>query len=78
MAVFTSTLPNNLLEQLAERAKQFSLPKNKLMEKALRIYMHEITRAEYIVSFKQAANDPDILKIAEEGMTNELRKSDLL
>ena len=76
MAVFTSTLPNDLLEQLAERAKQFSLPKNKLMEKALRIYLDQLTRAEYVKSFKQASDDKDTLTMAEEGMADYLSQLD--
>jgi hypothetical protein len=76
MAVFTSTLPNDLLKQLAERAKQFSLPKNKLMEKALRIYLDQLTKAEYVKSFKQATEDEDTLTIAEEGMADYLSQLD--
>lgn len=72
MATFTSTLPNDLLEQLSERAKQFSLPKNKLIEKALRIYLDQLTRAEYVKSFKEAAKDEDTLTMAEEGMAEYL------
>ena len=37
MSTFTSTLPDELLAQLAETENKLSLPKNKLIEKALRI-----------------------------------------
>lgn len=69
MSTFTSTLPDDLLLLLNEKAKQLSLPKNKLIEKALRIYLDQLNRAEYVRSYKQLAEDEDILSIAEEGMT---------
>jgi hypothetical protein len=70
MSTFTSTLPDDLLLLLNEKAKQLSLPKNKLIEKALRIYLDQLNRAEYVRSYKQLADDPDILSIAEEGMAD--------
>ena len=74
MSTFTSTLPDELLQLLAEKAKQLSLPKNKLIEKALRIYLDQLTRAEYLKSYKQAAQDENILNIAEEGMEEYLKQ----
>ena len=70
MSTFTSTLPDDLLLLLNEKAKQLSLPKNKLIEKALRIYLDQLNRAEYVRSYKQLVDDPDILSIAEEGMAD--------
>ena len=68
MSTFTSTLPDALLKQLNDAAKKLKLPKNKLIEKALMIYLDQIKRAEYIQSYKQASQDADIMAIAEEGM----------
>lgn len=68
MSTFTSTLPDDLLLLLNEKAKQLSLPKNKLIEKALRIYLEQLNRAEYVRSYRQLSEDKDILSIAEEGM----------
>ena len=68
MSTFTSSLPDDLLTLLNEKAKQLSLPKNKLIEKALRIYLDQLNRAEYIRSYRQLADDEDVLSIAEEGM----------
>ena len=68
MVTFTSSLPDNLIRQLSERAKMLSLPKNKLIEKALTIYLEQLNKAEYIKSFKQMTDDKDIQEIAEEGM----------
>ena len=76
MATFTSTLPNELLELLAQKAKQYQLPKNKLIEKAVRIYLDQLTRAEYVKSFKAASEDEDTLLIAEEGMADYLKQTE--
>ncbi len=68
MATFTSTLPDEILKQLSEQAKKLSLPKNKIIERALSIYLDQLKKAEYIRSYRQAASDTDILSMAEEGM----------
>lgn len=72
MSTFTSTLPNQLLEQLGKVAKELGLPKNKIIEKALTIYMDQLNKAAYIRSYKQMADDGDLLMIAEEGMEDYL------
>jgi hypothetical protein len=74
MATFTSTLPDDLLQSLTKRAKALSLPKNRLIENALRLYLEHLDKAEYIKSYKLASNDVDILSIAEEGMTGYLKQ----
>ncbi|MGJ8761522.1 MAG: ribbon-helix-helix domain-containing protein [Polaribacter sp.] len=68
MATFTSSLPDSLLEKLSVLAKELKLPKNRLIENALELYLEQIEKASYIKSYKQAASDQDILLIAEEGM----------
>jgi len=74
MATFTSTLPDDLLNMLSEKASKLALPKNKLIENALRLYLDHLERAEYIKSYKQAASDSDTMSIAEEGMVDYLRQ----
>ena len=68
MSTFTSTLPDELLNLLAERAIKLKMPKNKIIEKALRIYLEQLNKAEYVKSYRLASDDSDILSIAEEGM----------
>lgn len=70
MSTFTSTLPDDLLNLLAERADKLKMPKNKLIEKALRIYLEQLNKAEYVKSYRLASDDADILTIAEEGMAD--------
>ena len=72
MATFTSTLPDDLLKQLSDAAKLLKLPKNKLIEKALRVYLEQLDKAAYVRSYKQMSNDDDMLNMAEEGMTEYL------
>ncbi len=72
MATFTSTLPSPLLDLLNKKAKELKMPKNKLIEKALQIYLTQLNKAEYIRSYKKMAADTDILKMAEEGMSDYL------
>ncbi|RKD16096.1 CopG family transcriptional regulator [Pelobium manganitolerans] len=70
MITFTSTLPDDLMRLLTQKAKELKLPKNKLIERALEIYLDQINKAQYAKSYRSAENDPDILTIAEEGMAD--------
>ncbi|MGB5981842.1 MAG: ribbon-helix-helix domain-containing protein [Nonlabens sp.] len=77
MATFTSSLPDDLLDQLGKAAKEMKLPKNKLIEKALTMYFEKIEKVKYIQSYKRMANDPEMNKFAEEDLEywfNELDK----
>ncbi len=70
MATFTSSLPDHLLKELAEKAKALKMPKNKLIEKALEIYLEQLDRAAYKKSYQRMAKDEDMLAMAEEGMAD--------
>jgi hypothetical protein len=72
MSTFTSSLPDDLLETLAQKAKELSVPKNTLIERALRIYLEQLNRAAYVKSYKQMAYDTDLQLLAEEGMADYL------
>lgn len=74
MATYTSTLPDDLLQRLADYSKKLSLPKNKLVENALNLYLDHLKRAEYVKSYKKAAQDEDIILMAEEGMGDYLKQ----
>ena len=77
MKTFTSTLPDEIFKKLNETAQKIALPKNKIIEKALRVYLDQLTRAEYIKSYRQAGQDADILEIAEDLMEDYLKQLDL-
>jgi len=72
MTTFTSTLPDDLMSQLRQKSKELKLPKNKLIEQALRIYLDQLNKAAYIQSYSKAAADSDMLLMAEEGMADYL------
>ena len=74
MTTFTSSLPEDILAKLAEKSEQLATPKNKIIERALRIYIDQLEKAEYIKSYKRAAEDLDLLMVAEEGMTDYLTR----
>jgi predicted transcriptional regulator len=76
MSTFTSSLPDDLLNLLAEKAKELSVPKNTLIERALRIYLEQLNRAAYVRSYKQLSVDTDTMQIAEEGMADYLSQLD--
>lgn len=72
MTTFTSTLPDELLLKLNEMAVKLAIPKNRIIEKALQIYLDQLNRAEYVKSYKLAGSDISIIEMAEEGMTDYL------
>lgn len=76
MTSYTSTLPDDLHELLQQKAKELSVPKNRLIERALRVYLEHLERAEYARSYQQASADSDTLSVAEEGMTEYLKQLD--
>ena len=68
MTTFTSSLPESLLQQLQDKSKEFGIPKNKLIEKALTLYLEELNKAAYVRSYKEMSEDCNLFQIAEEGM----------
>ena len=74
MTTFTSTLPEELLRKLNVMAQKLAMPKNKIIERALLIYLDQLNRAEYVKSYKQAGDDANILNMAEEGMEDYLKQ----
>lgn len=74
MSTFTSSLPDDLLKLLADKATELALPKNKLIEKALRIYLEQLNRAAYVKSYKQMSQDDEVISLAEEGMIEYMKQ----
>ncbi len=74
MTTFTSSLPDDLISRLNDMASKLSLPKNKIIEKALRIYLDQLIKAEYIKSYGHSSQDENILAMAEEGMVDYLKQ----
>ncbi len=72
--ISASILPEDVLEKLKIQSSKLSVHRNKIIEKALRIYLDQLNRAEYVSSYKKAAKDTDIMSIAEEGMEEYLKQ----
>lgn len=70
---FTSSLPEELLNLLESYAGRFHVPKNRILEKALRDYFERMKKAEYLHSFRMAAGDEEIQSMAEEGLEDYLK-----
>lgn len=70
---FTSSLPAELLELLEQYAGKFNVPKNRILEQALRSYFERLKKAEYVKSFRKAAGDKEMASMAEEGIEEYLR-----
>jgi len=68
MATFTSSLPQELLDKLAKTATELKIPKNKLIQKALEYYLEKLDKASFLNSYKNMADDPEHLLLAEEGI----------
>jgi predicted transcriptional regulator len=76
MITFTSSLPDDLIQRLNDAAQKHHLPKNKLIERALDIYLDQLNRAEDVASYKKAGKDVEVMSIAEEGMADYMTQVD--
>jgi ribosomal protein L10 len=74
MANFTSSVPDDVLKSLQEYSVKLSVPKNSLIEKALRLYLEHLKRAEYVKSYREAGQDKELMLMAEEGMETYLKQ----
>ena len=74
MTVFELTLPEDLFRKLKKYADKHSVHPDELIEQALRKYLDEINKEEFVTSYKKAAKDPEIERIAEEGLDDYLKQ----
>jgi len=70
---YTSSLPEELIEMLDTYARKFKMPKNRIMEQALRAYFEKLKKAEYAHSFRRAASDEEQVLMVEEGLEDYLK-----
>jgi hypothetical protein len=77
---YTSTLPDVVMEGVAEYAKKKKISKNKVIEIAVKRLLEEEIKYELMESFKKIADDPDMIEMAEWGMEDyaeQLKKFDI-
>lgn len=72
-SVLTTSLPDEMVILLGSYAEKFKVPKNKIIEEALRLYFEKLKKAEYIRSFRKAAMNQEMQYLAEEGMSDYLK-----
>ncbi len=70
MKTYTSSLPDELFKALTEKAAEYGVPKNQLIERALRVYIEHLEKAAYLKSFMKMKGDEDVIALAEEGMAD--------
>lgn len=54
-------------------ASKFKVPKTRIIEQALRVYFEKLKKAEYSASFRKAANDDEMVSMAEQGFEDYLK-----
>lgn len=77
-AAYSSTLPEELMEELDQFAARLQIPKNRLIEMSVRDYLHKLRQAEYIRSFQQVGKDEDQMALADAGLEDYLNLLDTL
>jgi hypothetical protein len=70
---FTSSINNSLIKKLNDCSQKYNVPKNKIIENALDRYFESLKRAEYVKSFQKAKSDPEMLEMAEDGLSDFLK-----
>jgi hypothetical protein len=70
---YTSTIPSELMQQIDQLSVKFKIPKNRIIEEALKAYFDRMKQAEYIYSFKKASTDEEVGAMAEEGFEDYLK-----
>lgn len=73
MVNYTSSLPEDIMAKLELYSQEFRLPKNRIIEKALRAYFDTIKQAQYVHSFRVASGEAEQKSMAEEGLEDYLK-----
>ena len=60
-----------IISSVLSSKEKFKVPKNRILEEALKAYFERIKKAEYIHSFKKAALDEEIARIQNTPPTEE-------
>ncbi|MEO8109625.1 MAG: hypothetical protein ABI594_06335 [Ginsengibacter sp.] len=71
---YTSTLPNVVMEEVAEYAKKKKISKNKVIEIAVKKLLEEEIRNELRHTFELASNDKELIEMAEWGLGDYLEQ----
>ena len=72
--VYTSTLPIELKEGLEVYATRHKVSKNKVIEKALKMFLMEERKKAYAETFKRANKDTEMIAMADWGLEDYLEQ----
>lgn len=67
---FSSTMPIELMEQLTWFSTRQKVAKNKIIELALASWFEAQKKAALAAMFQDVENDPEILAMAEDGLSD--------
>ena len=67
---FTTTLPSSTLSWLDDVAQEKKLPKNRILEDALRMYQAEYSRQRVAESYRNASDDAEMIELANAGLSD--------
>jgi len=73
---FTSTISPELISLLDDYSKKLKTPKSRLISIAVKNYINELKKEEYIKSFQKAKNDIEIKTLTEDGIEDFLEMLD--
>lgn len=71
---YTSTLPASLMKWLTQISMQHKTTKKAIIVHALSLYQDECKKKELAAGFRRAAQDPEILAMADEGLEDSLEQ----
>jgi hypothetical protein len=71
---YTSTLPSVVMEEVAEYAAKKKISKNKVIEAAIRNFLDAEIKSELERTFKLAAEDPELVEMADWGLADYLEQ----
>ena len=71
---YTSTLPSVMMEEVVEYAAKKKISKNKVIEMALSEFLIAEKKKRMAASFKLAAQDPELIEMADWGLADYLEQ----
>jgi predicted DNA-binding protein len=65
---FTSAISPEMITILNEYSKKLNIPKSQFISLAIKNYITELKKQEYIQSFKKVKNDSEIISLTNDGI----------
>lgn len=75
-ATFTSTIAPEIIAWVDKMARAKKKTRRAILEEAVLTYKRDLSRESLLEGFKRAANDPEMLELAEMGISDYARSID--